>query len=210
MSETIFIAGIQVRVRRSGRRRQVGLTVERDGTLAAAVPVELSTVELDRIVSGKVLWIHKALAQRDTLAAPATVKRYVAGEGFYYLGRKFRLRLVHGAKRLLGNESLRLYRGYFEIDSSAAHRGREMFVRWYSARAREWIDTRLATMRKRIGVSEVKCRVRDLGNRWGSCSDNGTWEHNHGAPFWNLVRRGDLDFEAKRRWLHRNGPQFNL
>jgi predicted metal-dependent hydrolase len=236
MTETVVIDDIQVRVRRSGRRRQVGLTVERDGTLAAAVPVALSTVDLNRIVRGKMLWIHDVLAQRDKLGTPAQAKKFVAGEGFYYLGRKFQLRLLRGTKAVPRERELRLYRGYFEIDADAARRGRELFVNWYSTRTREWVEARMEALQRRLGVPRAQCRVRDLGYRWGSCTKSGTinlhWrtillpprvadyvlihelchlqELNHGERFWNLVRRGDLEFEAKRRWLYQNGPQFNL
>lgn len=236
MTETVVIAGMEVRVRRSSRRRQVGLTVERDGTLAASVPIELSAVELNRVVSGKMLWIHDAVAQRDKLATPTHAKKFVAGEGFYYLGRKFRLRLLRDTKSVPYEKELRLHRGYFEIDANAVRRGRELFVSWYSTRAHEWIEARIEALHRRLGVPSAQCRVRDLGYRWGSCSKTGTinfhWrtillpprvadyvlihelchlqEHNHGERFWNLVRRGDLEFEAKRRWLYQNGPQFNL
>jgi len=236
MNERLSISGIEVQVRRSDRRQTIGLTVERDGSVVAAVPLSLPAVEIERQLRSRELWLHSALTRRAALTPPTASKDYVSGEGFHYLGRAYRLHVLPG---LTGNSQvpdLSFFQSRFHLRSDRAHCGRDCFVRWYSERAESWLAERMPRLQRRVGVEVRRVAVMDLGYRWASCSDIGRlnfhWrtillppeiieylvlhelchllEHNHTGRFWSLVRRADRDFEHKERWLKENGSRFDL
>ncbi len=236
MSERLSISNVEVHVRRSDRRQTIGLTVERDGSVVAAVPLSIPLGEVERQLRGRELWLQSALTRRTSLTPPATVKQYVSGEGFHYLGRAYRLRVLRdvGGDDLI--PELRLFQGMFLLRGDCAPRGRECFVRWYSARAESWLAERTPRLQRRVGVEVPRVAVMDLGYRWASCSESGRlnfhWrtvllppemveylvlhelchliEHNHTPRFWSLVSRADRDYEHRERWLRENGGRFNL
>jgi hypothetical protein len=114
---------------------------ERDGQLILASPPEVPMETLENVVRDKRLWIYSKLLKKESLNPPTAVKEYVSGEGFYYLGRSYRLKLVDGVK---GQSPLRLYQSRFELQRDAQARGREEFIRWYCDRLRPILDTQIA------------------------------------------------------------------
>lgn len=236
MSERLSIGNVDICIRRSGRRQTIGLTIERNGSVTAAVPASLPLVELERQLRGRELWLHSALARRAASAPTAPAKEYVTGEGFHYLGRAYRLRLECAASKDGQPPELRLFQGVFRLRVDRASRGRECFVRWYSAQAESWLTEHLPRLQRRVGVEVRGLAVMDLGYRWASCSGPGRvnvhWraillppemieylvlhelchiiEHNHTPRFWSLVRRVERSFEHKERWLRENGARYDL
>lgn len=236
MSELLSISNVEIRVRRSDRRQTIGLTVERDGSVVAAVPVGIALGEVERQLRSRELWLHSALTRRRSLTPPATVKQYVSGEGFHYLGRAYRLRVSRTTTADDQMPEVRLFQGMFHLRGDCARRGRECFVRWYSTQADSWLAEKMPRLQRRVGVEVRRVVVMDLGYRWASCSGAGRlnfhWrtillpsdmieylvlhelchviEHNHTPRFWSLVRRADRDFAGKERWLKENGSRFDI
>ncbi len=236
MIENLSISNVEIQVRRSERRRTIGLTVERDGSVTAAVPAHLPLMELERQLRGRELWLHSALTRRASHASSTSTKEYVTGEGFHYLGRAYRLKVGRAAAQDSQIPELRLFHGAFHLRADCTARGSECFVRWYSACAETWLTENVPRLQRRVGVEVRRVQVMDLGFRWASCSDAGRlnfhWrtillppdlveylvlhelchliEHNHTLRFWSLVRRADRGFEHKERWLKENGSRFDL
>ncbi|HEY9710320.1 MAG TPA: hypothetical protein V6D48_19085 [Oculatellaceae cyanobacterium] len=68
--------------------------------------------------------------KKESLNLPTAVKEYISGEGFFYLGRSYRLKLVDDVK---GQPPLRLSKGA-STSCSATHRHggeKKKFIRWY-------------------------------------------------------------------------------
>jgi predicted metal-dependent hydrolase len=236
MSEVLSISGVEVSLRRSERRRSIGMVVERDGSVIANVPASISLSEAERVLRSRELWLHSALAKRGALSHQAAPKEYVSGEGFLYLGRAYRLRVTRHTPTDETLPPLRLFRGRFQLRADCVNRGHDCFVRWYSEQAHTWLTEKLPRLQRRVGVSVQQVSVMDLGFRWASCSAAGRlnfhWrtvllppefveyivlhelchliEHNHTPRFWSHVHRADRDFEQKERWLKENGGRFCL
>lgn len=236
MNELLSISNIAVQVRRSDRRHSIGLTIERDGSVVAAVPFTVPLGEVERQLRSRGVWLHSALARREALTVAKATKQYVSGEGFHYLGRSYRLRVLRMIDAGSNIPELRLFQGMFHLRADRSERGRECFTRWYSTKAESWLAANLPRLQRRVGI-DVRCvSVMDLGFRWASCSRNGRvnfhWrtillpselveyivlhelchliEHNHTPRFWSLVRRADRDCERKERWLKENGGRYDL
>ena len=167
---TITFGDLSFELRHSAKRRTIGITVERDGQLILASPPEVPVETLEKVVRDKRLWIYSKLLKKESLNPPTAVKEYVSGEGFYYLGRSYRLKLVDGVNR---QPPLRLYQSRFELQRDAQARGRDEFIRWYCDRLRPILDTQIAALVNRVGASPRSVQVRELGYRWGSCGYKG-------------------------------------
>ena len=95
-------------------------------------------------------------------------REYVTGEGFPYLGRSYRLLLVHEA-----HQAVRLHRGRLELRRDAASDGARSLTRWYRQIGEPWLRKRIAPWAQRMNVEVTALRVLPLGYRWGSCSPDG-------------------------------------
>src|SRR5213592_1546593 len=94
MSEALHLAGLAFEIRRSSRRRTLGLTVDRGGELVVHAPENTSVTELEQWTRKKLLWVHRKLAIKEALAPRTRSPEYVTGETFHYLGRGYRLAVV--------------------------------------------------------------------------------------------------------------------
>jgi predicted metal-dependent hydrolase len=234
MSEVLSLGALELIVRRS-KRRTVNLIVERDGSLVASAPLGMQISEISKIARSRELWLHSAVARRNAMTSGAA-KEYVSGEGFYYLGRSYRLRVLRGITADKGWPELRLFQGKFQLRQDCVPEGRRCFMRWYSKQMGSWLSENISQLQARVGVNVRKTSVLDLGFRWASCSNAGrlnfNWraillpssiisylvlhelchllEHNHTEKFWSLVQCVDHQYERKEQWLRENGGRFCL
>jgi hypothetical protein len=224
--EILSVDELDFEVRRSARRRTLELTIDRGGELRITAPAELDRRAMREFVRERKLWIYSKLAWKaDRLAAPQP-QELAAGESFAYLGRKHRLVLVDSQER-----PLVLDHGRFRLCRAALANAREEFVRWYTERARHWLERRVASWAPRLNVQPSGLRVLDLGHRWGSCAKAGTlnfhWntillppsiveyvvvhelvhlrEPNHTPAFWRGVEAALPDYTQRKDWLGANG-----
>jgi len=230
MNTTLNIDDLHFEVRFSPRRKTVELSVERDGELVIRAPEGTDPRRLVSTVKAKRFWLYSRMADKETLQRAVPVKEFVSGEGFYYLGRSYRLLLV--AKEQ--NVPLKLEQGRFKLARPEAERGREHFIRWYTTHARPWLARRVEMLAPRVGIIPNGIEVRDLGYRWGSCGKNKTlnfhWasvllppsiveyivvhelvhlhEANHTPDFWMRVERAMPDFEVRKQSLAENGAAY--
>lgn len=226
MSEQLAIDGLTFEVRRSPRRKTLGLTVDRGGELVVSAPPGVGGDLLAHFVREKRFWLYTKIAEKEARQRPIGGKEFVSGEGFPYLGRSHRLLLV--AKQ---DTPLKLVGGRFRLLRSEASEGRKQFVRWYTDRGRDWLPRRVEGWVSRMGVKPVGVEVRDLGFRWGSCGKAGIvnfhWaamllppsvvdyvivhelshlvEAKHTPEFWQRVARALQDHEQLKSWLAEHG-----
>ena len=220
------VEDLRFTLRRSTRRKTLQITVERDGALILSAPPEVDEARLRAFVSEKRFWVYTKLAEKDRLQRQVAPKEFVGGEGFLYLGRSHRLKLVDGQ-----GVPLKLAAGRFCLATEALPAAREHFIRWYSEHARAWLTSRVAEYRGRMEVSPAGVKVQDLGYRWGSCG-KGDWlyfhwkaillpariaeyvvvheiahlhEPHHTPAFWLRVERAMPDYAQRKAWLAEHG-----
>ncbi|MCK2214055.1 M48 family metallopeptidase [Actinomadura sp. ATCC 31491] len=220
------VGDLEVAVSVSDRRKSVRLTVERDASITAVVPPQLSKSELTKVVEAKRPWLYGKLAEKRELGDAPPAKEFVTGEGFRYLGRSYRLRLVDA-------DEVRLIRGRLELPRGGS--AKEL-VGWYRRVGHPWLSKRMRPWATRLGVEVSGLRVRPLGYRWGSCSRDGHvnihWatmqlppslidyvlvhelahiqRPDHGSEFWSAVERALPGHEDYRERLRRAGNELWL
>ena len=213
-------------VRYSARRRTMQITVERDGELVLSAPPGVDEARLRAFVREKRLWIYTKLAEKDATRRQLPRKEFVGGEGFLYLGRSHRLKLVDAQ-----DAPLKLLAGRFNLRCDALVAARDHFVHWYSERAKVWLSGCVAEYAARMEVAPAGVKVQDLGYRWGSCG-KGQWlyfhwksillpariaeyvvvhemahlhEPHHTPAFWLQVERALPDYARRKAWLAQRG-----
>ncbi len=222
----IQIDDLQFTLRRSAKRRTMQITVERTGALVLCAPPEVEIAKLRDFVSEKRFWIYTKLAEKNRLQRQVPRKEFVSGEGFLYLGRSYRLKLVDDQ-----NAPLKLMNGRFALRHAALAGAREHFIRWYCEKARIWLSGRVADYQSRMEAAPAGVKVQDLGYRWGSCG-KGDWlyfhwkvillppriaeyvvvheiahlhEPHHTPDFWLRVERAMPDYVQRKNWLAEHG-----
>lgn len=215
-------------VRESPRRKTLEITVDREGELVIAMPTGTEEQMLRDFVAEKRYWIFKKLAQKAENRRRLPHKEYVNGEGFLYLGRSYRLKRVANVAQ---KAPLKLVAGRFQLREDALPDARDHFVRWYTARASDWLTTKVGEHVRRMEVEPAGVTVQDLGYRWGSCGKGNRvyfhWktillprhiaeyvvvhelvhlhEPHHTPAFWRRLERAMPDYEQRKGWLARHG-----
>lgn len=223
---TLVVNDLRFEVRRSDRRRALEITVDRGGELILFAPSKVLDVNLRDFVHRKRMWVYKQLARKEALTRKTPCKVFTDGEGFAYLGRHYRLRLVAAS-----DVAVKLQGGRFVMPKTLARDGREHLIRWYCERGTPWLAGKVAEYAARMEVTPNGVRVQDLGYRWGSCGKGAVvyfhWktillpapiaeyvvvhemahlhEPHHTPAFWRRVERVMGDFERRKTWLAEHG-----
>lgn len=223
---TLTVDDLDFEVRLSSARQTLGITVGRMGELVVSAPPEVPESTLREFVMRKRPWVYKQLAKKDALQHVVPRKLFTDGEGFSYLGRDYRLRLVDGPEG-----AIKLMGGRFLMPRRMAPRGSEHMIRWYCDRAKPWLENKVNAYADRMEVKPSGLKVQDLGYRWGSCGKGGSlyfhWktillpakmaeyvvvhelahlhESHHTPDFWLRVERALPDYENRKTWLAQNG-----
>lgn len=232
-TDPLAVEDLRFAVRRSARRRTVGITVRRDGALVAAAPLGMSTPALKRILRAKLPWVRRKLADLAALGPPPEPRSVAPGEVFPYLGADHPLVLVDRPA-----EPVTLRAGMLEVDRALGAGSRPAVLAWYDARAREYVDAAVARFAPLVGAEPAAVAVRDLGRRrWGiRHPDTRTvtfhrhlvtrapdlvdyvvvhelthlHEPGHGPAFWERVGAAMPDWRERRRRLSTQGDGLVL
>ena len=228
MTETLQLSGLSFEVRRSERRRTLGLTVDRFGELVAHVPSNTSSEELYLWVSKKLLWVHQKLALKEATSPKMSAPEFVSGEAFSYLGRHYRLKIVENQE-----QPLQFNGTQFNLRRDAKP-AEKLFQKWYLKAGTDWLRGRAETLSHRTTGKPSRIEVRDLGFRWGSCGKNGilyfNWrilqlpvrlvdyvivhelvhltENHHGPEFWDAVGRAMPDWQKRKDALAKRAKDY--
>ncbi|GAA4908420.1 M48 family metallopeptidase [Streptomyces coeruleoprunus] len=164
------VDGLPLHVRVSPRRKRLGLTVERGGSLILRVPEGCDPERAETFVRDSRQWIERKLrlgAERRQLHPTRSLRD---GEIHRYLGRDYPLLLVDEP-----DAAVRLVAGRFQLSSTVAgdpREARKAMAAWYCGAGQRWVRGRLQPWAARMDVGEPTVRVRDLGHRWGTYRAN--------------------------------------
>jgi predicted metal-dependent hydrolase len=227
--------GIRYDVVRS-RRSTADIIIERDGRVVVRAPVKLSDERIGEIVESKSRWIYKNLAEWRDLNAKRVRREFRHGETFLYLGRSYRLALVldQAPPLLLRNGRFCLRRDL--VGGGDGEAARKAFRDYYVSRGLERIPQRVDYFAPKVGVAPRGIDVRELGNRWASCSPKGNlafhWKcmmapqtiidyivvhelchmHrlDHTEAFWNEIDKVMPAYRERKEWLRVNGAGLDM
>jgi len=220
---------IEYTLRRSGRRRNISLTIDEHG-LRVGAPTRASQRRIEEALNAHADWITRKLAVwRERRPAPFT---WSAGAQLMLLGEPLTLAPdpVHAT---VVRHDLQLLLPAKAGDAKAIAR---MAIEWLRARAKEQFGLRVAHFAPRLGVDIPVIRLSNARTRWGTCHPHGrihlNWrlihmppelldyvvvhelahlhEPNHSPRFWRHVERILPDHLLRRRRLRTDAYRFLL
>lgn len=223
---------IRYKLQRS-RRKTASIYVERDGQVTVIAPAELTDPQIERLLESNRRWIYKHLAEWSDLNATRVSRQFVNGEGFLYLGRSYRLKLVSAQEK-----PLQLKDGHFclRADLRTPSQAAAAFREFYRDRGIVRINQRIDYFKARMDVEPKSIRIQDLKHRWASWTPGGNlnfhWKcmmaparildyivvhelahllvADHSARFWNEVDKLLPDYSERKEWLRVHGAEMDL
>jgi predicted metal-dependent hydrolase len=231
MTSVIEVDELRFELIRSPNRNTMEIIIERNGELSLRIPERCSDEEAQAFAASRLTWIYTKLGERELFQRPAGEKEIVNGEGFFFLGDSYRLMLIENQEEPL------LFDGeLFRMSLTTPEDGRGHFINWYILQGQEWLSGRVHSIQTHFLVDVPEIRVMDLGNRWGSCSQDGSinlhWRTmllppriidyiiyhelahihhpNHSKEYWNALETAMPDYRERKNWLAENGGLFFL
>lgn len=219
---------------RSAQARRYRLTLRRDGTAVATIPVRGSEREAVRFVQQHREWLERARARQARRPRPAEI--WTIGTHVLWRGEMRPIRIaVAGGWPGGGRPQVSVAADVFRV---ATFEGdlRATLEAHFARRARIELPARAWELAAETGVELKTVTVRNQRSRWGSCSAGGAvslnWrlvqtpdsirdyiiyhelmhlkEMNHSERFWSRVTEVCPWWRDAERWLKRNGGLLGL
>ncbi|HBR94552.1 MAG TPA: M48 family peptidase [Opitutae bacterium] len=218
------------------KRATADIVLERDGRIVVRAPESAADEQIEKIVDSKLHWIYRNLAEWRDLNSTRILREYKSGEGFLYLGRSYRLKLVaeQAEPLLLKNGRFTLRRDL--VESGGGELAKAAFREYYVARGYERISKRVEYFAPKVDAKPRGVDVKELGHRWASCSPLGKlsfhWKcmmapqtiidyiivhelchfHHldHTDAFWNEVDKVMPNYRERKEWLKVNGAGLDV
>lgn len=218
-------------LRRSPRRRTVGLKIDQSG-LTVSVPTRTPQRAWESILREKSGWVLDKLEAMRTRSVPAINWR--DGEWLPFLGSPIELVVEQGAPRArpaLGDGQLRVALP----DPSDTTALESRIVQWYRREAMAFFQQRIVFYARQLDVSVSRLGLSSARTRWGSCTSGGSirlnWrlikappsvidyvvihelahlvELNHSPSFWQIVAQLCPDYAEQRALLKEQAAHYH-
>ena len=220
---SVHLAGkpVTYTLKRTGRRRSIGLRVD-DRGLTVAVPLRASEKWLHSVLQEKADWVLEKL--EGWQANKPTQRQWADGEPILFRGETFALRIVPSlfdAPPLLRGIHLVIH--VSAADNPAAIK--KIVEQWYRSEAQQLFAECVEHFAPLMNVKPRDIKISVARTRWGSCTARGTvrfnWqlvkmplhlidyvvvhelahlvELNHSAAFWRVVESACPDYAKLRR-----------
>ena len=147
--------------------KNISLKVKPSCEVSLTVPLLTEEKYIKHILKKRQGWIEEKIAffqsykQKDK-------KKYVSGESFNYLGKRYRLKVIASE-----TESVKLLRGYIQlrVKDKSDHEKKEQFLdNWYRDKAYLYFLKIMKQYEPLVKKGVKSLKVRKMKSRWGSCN----------------------------------------
>ncbi len=212
-------------------RTTLEISVEPDTSVVVAAPLDAPIEKIAEKVRKRAAWVLRQQRYFTQFMPRTPERRFEPGETHLYLGRQYRLKVVHHPQA-----TVKLARGFILVQS---HKPRQPEVtrvqldRWYRERAQLKFDERLELSLRRFADPDAlrpkAVTIRQLHHRWGSMTPSGRLmlnlelikapvdaidyvithelchitEAHHRAPFFDLLEKVMPDWLKRKERLER-------
>jgi predicted metal-dependent hydrolase len=158
------------------KRKTLSIAVTPDKQVTITAPYDASFEKILDKAGRRAGWINKQIRKFESYEVSLLRRKveYVSGETFYYLGRKYRLKVHEG---ITGDISIKgKYLRVVVKNKSGQKHIADLLMSWYRQEAKKIFQERFARytyILKREKISVNQLTVRRLEKRWGSCTEKG-------------------------------------
>jgi predicted metal-dependent hydrolase len=193
---------------RNGHR--LAIHVEPDGYVLVDAPVSSSDAEIRQALGRRLRWVHDHLQDIRELRKHVQPREYVSGESAFYLGRRYRLKVLPNKEE----PAVRLRGSYLQVAIGNRNRNavRLALDAWYRLQAQRVLHDRLVVVCQQLPWARKEhppTALRHMRSRWGSCSARGRLTLN---PALVRAPRECIDYviahELCHLKLHNHSPRF--
>jgi predicted metal-dependent hydrolase len=152
-------------------RKSLGITVTPDLYVLVKAPVETSLEKVKEKLKKKAPWIIKQQSFFLSFYPKTTARKFVSGETHLYLGRQYRLKIVHGKI-----ESVKIKGKFIEVITDNRTRVKQLIKDWYLQNARIKFTAISQPLIEKFKIHKVQPStivLREMPTRWGSCTPKG-------------------------------------
>lgn len=214
------------------KRKTIGLEVKPDGRLVVHAPFKTSKRKILEVVLRHRRWIENArkkMKKREEALKKESKKK--GCKEAYFLGKKYRVRIVLGQK-----EHILMSSSEFLLSAEYAGHEKELLKSWYKIWGYFVISERVKMYAEKNGFKYAKITITEAVRRWGSCSTKGnlcfSWRlvmcpmevidyvvvhelvhlkvKNHSKQFWAEVEKIYPQYKKHREWLRKNEYKLHL
>ena len=171
----------------SNRKKTAGIYIDPERGVIIHSPRFLKVNKIKEIVRKRARWIVEKQELVKNYGHVCSVKEFVSGEAFPYLGKQYRLKVIKSGTEK--KEKCKLINGRFLVEinrdlngDSVKRNVKEALMEWYLAHAEEKIPERVKVYARQIGKWPERVEIKNHKRRWGSCSHNGIVRFN-----WKIV-----------------------
>jgi len=229
---------IPFKIIRSKRRKTSEIIVDKN-EIILRVPFDKPPSEIDGIIRKKIRWIlEKQRRQKEKAKERGIVKpTFLPSSTLPYLGKNYKLKITGGRDKdsieLVNDEFIVKLRGNYNDDQNKKT-VKSLYENWILEQGKVIFEMKKKEFSKSIRVHPRKISVKNLKNRWGSLSKNGTIILNvnlikipekiidyiiihelchliiqgHSHKFWYLLHKYVPDYQDKVEWLASNSERL--
>lgn len=213
------------------KRKRLMITIKAGGRLVVRAPLGMKMGKINRFLQEEADFIAKA--RLKMLDVPDGLPRYAfrEGEGIWYQGIKYPLRIIPGVKKGL---DLDQEAGCFLLQADRAWEAAALLKEFYRQGTRDAVTRYARQYADHFHLKLSSIKVNSAKKRWGSCGGNNqlnfsyrlimapieaveyvvvhelahTRQRNHSPAFWKVVREMMPGYEKPRDWLKKHGMEL--
>ena len=192
----------------------MAIHVSPNAFVTVLVPQYLDEEKIRMIVQKRAHWIIERQEQIKKNKDSNSVKEFVSGESFPYLGKYYRLKVMKSTTDT--EEKCRLVGGRLVVEVNAKSDSendrkaiKTALMDWYLQHAEEKIKERVSRFARLIGKHPNSTKIKNQEKRWGSCSRTGIIRFN-----WKIIMApiSIMDYVIVHELCHlfypHHSPQF--
>jgi predicted metal-dependent hydrolase len=165
----LTVGGLKVHVvRKAIKNLHLGVYPP-SGRVRVAVPLTISDNAVRMAVVGKLGWI-KRQRKRFQLQPRQSEREMVSGESHYFLGRRYRLRVIYQNRRtevvLRSRSTMEVY---VQLETTPEQRER-VLRQWYRQKLKEIIPPLVEKWQPILNVQVADWGIKKMKTKWGSCN----------------------------------------
>lgn len=149
-------------------RKTLSLTVNPDKSIVLKCPNEASDDKVEAFLTRKWGWLEKQLNFFKKANGKSSIKEYVSGESFYYLGRQYKM----AVKKAKGDK-VALTKGKLLVSTSKSvsdgDNNKKLLNTWFDEKRAKVFSDRFTEMKKLFDFKVMpELGIRKMKARWGS------------------------------------------